>query len=238
MQHLKKKYSEKTAYSLINPSLIHLTIPTPGPMAAELEVTDSQANCECSSEMHHQPVRQPTTGHSLESFSQPITYENMILNSQLNPNSQYQNSQFQSSQYSSQFGSQIVSASQAPLVKLVKRLTRMFVHMNVENCAEELKKLFKKSLYDFKVTVTNQRQRQITVVTADKRGMMLTFKVNIIEMNSKNEVLLDFRLSKGDGLEFKKIFIAIKNNLAHVACKRYVFTNSAACCKNNKQIME
>lgn len=209
-------------------------------MAAELEVTDSQATCECSSDMHHQPAHQQTTaGNNVESFSQPITYENMILNSQLNASSQYQNSQYQNSQFSSQFGnSQIVSASQAPLVKLVKRLTRMFVHMNVENCTEELKKLFKKSLYDFKVTVTNQRQRQITVVTADKRGMMLTFKVNIIEMNSKNEVLLDFRLSKGDGLEFKKIFIGIKNNLAHVACKRYVFVNKAGCCKNNKQIME
>lgn len=214
------------------------TLSALGPMAAELEVTDSQVNCECSSDMHPQQTTPLSAHQNVESFSQPITYENMILNSQLNASSQYQNSQYQNSQFSSQFGSsQIVSASQAPLVKLVKRLTRMFVHMNVESCTDELKKLFKKSLYDFKVTVTNQRQRQITVVTADKRGMMLTFKVNIIEMNSKNEVLLDFRLSKGDGLEFKKIFIGIKNNLAHVACKRYVFVNAAGCCKN-KQIME
>ena len=51
-------------------------------------------------------------------------------------------------------------------------------------------------------------------------------------MHSNNEVLLDFRLSKGDGLEFKKIFMKIKSSLAHIVCKRYVFTNSAmkGCC--------
>lgn len=194
----------------------------PNAMGAELQVTDSQADCEC-----HQSVPQPD--HNLPSFSQPTVLftENLINNSQF-PNSQY------SSQFSSQIGSQLASASQSPLLKLVKRLTRMFVHANADSCTEELKKLFVKSLFDFKVSVTNQRQRQITVVTADKRQQMLTFKVNIIEMNCKNEVLLDFRLSKGDGLEFKKIFINIKNKLSHIACKRYVFSNTAAGCCGDK----
>lgn len=202
-----------------------------GPMCSELEVTDSQANCECS-QMNQEMtlINQNSAGHNFESFSQPITYENGILNSQFQ-NSQFQNSQFQNSQFSSQIGSQLASASQSPLVKLVKRLTRMFVHLNADACTDELKKLFHKNLYDYKVNVTNQRQRQITVTTNDKRGMILTFKVNIIEMNCKNEVLLDFRLSKGDGLEFKKIFTSAKNNLKHVACKRYVFgTNKGGCC--------
>ena len=169
------------------------------------------------------------SSNNFESFSQPITYENGILNSQLNSGSQFISSQY-NSQFSSQLGSQLASSSQSPLLKLVKRLTRMFVHSNAEICTEELKKLFVKSLFDYKVNVTNQRQRQITVVTSDKRQMPLTFKVNIIEMMSKNEVLLDFRLSKGDGLEFKKIFINIKNKLSHIACKRFVFGNPVGCC--------
>jgi serine/threonine-protein kinase Chk1 len=86
-------------------------------------------------------------------------------------------------------------------------------------------------MYDFKVCVINQRQRQLTVVTSDKRQTLLTFKVNIIDMNAQNEVLVDFRLSKGDGLEFKKIFMKIKSSLAPVVCKRYVFVNSHACCE-------
>lgn len=111
-------------------------------------------------------------------------------------------------------------------------MTRMFVHSNMEACTQELTNIFDKLMHDYKIAITNQRQRQITVVTSDKRQTLLTFKVNILEMHSHNEVLLDFRLSKGDGLEFKKIFMKIKSSLAHIVCKRYVFTNNAmkGCC--------
>lgn len=198
------------------------------PMAAELHVTDSQQNCECSSsQMCHQGRFEVNNSNGLfESFSQPISTENMILNSQIqtqNPNSQY--------------GSSYASASQSPLLKLVKRMTRMFVHLNTEGCTQELKKLFDKFMFEYKVSITNHRQRQITVSTSDKRQTLLTFKVNILEMCSANEVLVDFRLSKGDGLEFKKIFMKIKTSLAHVVCKRYIFTNQnfKGCCTADRR---
>ena len=180
-----------------------------GGMPTEFEITDSQQNCDFS---EHQSLRQQNSFHP-DSFSQPTSVDNMFLNSQVNTQTQ--------------------SASQSPLLKLVKRMTRMFIHLNVANCTDELKKLFTKFMYDYKVTVMNQRQHQITVTTSDKRQTLLTFKVNIIEMNAQNEVLCDFRLSKGDGLEFKKIFTKIKSSLSHVVCKRYVFTNSHACCNNH-----
>ena len=197
------------------------------PMAAEIEFTDSQQNCECSASqaMCHKPAifANNSAGQQFcgTSFSQPISTENMLLNSQINitqnPNSQ--------------FGSSYATASQSPMLKLVKRMTRMFVHSGTEAITQELKKLFGQFMYDYKIALTNQRQRVITVTTSDKRQTLLTFKVNILEMHSQNEVLLDFRLSKGDGLEFKKIFMKIKTSLAHIVCKRYVFTNSAkGCC--------
>lgn len=197
---------------------------TMGPMA-EIQFTDSQQNCECSqmpaSQICPKTPFANNTAHHFESFSQPISTEHMILNSQIqvtqNPNSQ--------------FGSQYASASQSPLLKLVKRMTRMFVHSSTEACTQELKKIFDKCMYEYKIAITNQRQRQITVSTSDKRQTLLTFKVNILEMHSQNEVLLDFRLSKGDGLEFKKIFMKIKSSLSHIVCKRYVFTNNfKGCC--------
>ena len=207
------KFLSQPTYFYINETNKSNTL---GPMAAELQVTDSQQNCECSGHGHSHVTARTSSGAHFESFSQPISTEHMFLNSQLqltqNPNSQ--------------FG----SSSQSPLLKLVKRMTRMFVHTSMDACTEELKKLFQKFMYDFKVAVINQRQRQITVSTSDKRQTLLTFKVNIIEMNSQNEMLVDFRLSKGDGLEFKKIFMKIKTSLAHVACKRYIFVNSHACC--------
>ena len=242
-------------------------------LAAELEVTDSQQNCECSSVSVNGVVNaaaaanssssdlmsvhnsfdtttteaSTTTSaaaatkiktHHFESFSQPISTDNMILNSQLNLTQGPGNSQYSSSQYGS---------SQSPFLRLVKRMTRMFVHASAETCCDELAALFTKFMYDYKVTITNERQRQLTVITSDKRQTLLSFKVNVIEMvmpsaataepAKHNEVLVDFRLSKGDGLEFKKIFMKIKASLAHIACKRYVFANNArvACCDNRQQ---
>ncbi len=129
-------------------------------------------------------------------------------------------------------------------------MTRMFVHASAETCCDELATLFTKFMYDYKISITNERQRQLTVITSDKRQTLLSFKVNVIEMVmaantmvtataplKHNEVLVDFRLSKGDGLEFKKIFMKIKASLAHIACKRYVFVNNArvSCCDNRQQ---
>jgi serine/threonine-protein kinase Chk1 len=170
-------------------------------MAAELNMTDSQQNCECSSH------------HHVESFSQPISTDNMILNSQIN-----------ATQSSSQY-------SQSPFLRMVKRLTRVFMHSSLDICTEKVKEVLQKLMYDFKLATLNQSQRQITVITSDKRQTLLTFKINIIEMNSQSGVLVDFRLSKGDGLEFKKIFMKIKANLNTYVCKRYVFVNSHACCE-------
>ena len=220
-------FLSQPAYIYFNDSMANSTTSTKssflGTMATELEVTDSLQNCECSTDMHSNNMPLNNATNHFESFSQPISTENMFLNSQINA------TQTLNSQFGSQFQSQ-AAASQSPLLKLVKRMTRMFVHSNAEGATEELRKVFHKCMYEFKVTITNQRQRQITVSTSDKRQTLLTFKVNIIEMNCQNEVLVDFRLSKGDGLEFKKIFMKIKTSLSHIVCKRYVFKNSHACC--------
>lgn len=58
---------------------------------------------------------------------------------------------------------------------------------------------------------------QITVSTMDRRKLQLVFKINIIEMDSN--ILVDFRLSKGDGIEFKKSFVKVKNALSDIIGK-------------------
>lgn len=50
---------------------------------------------------------------------------------------------------------------------------------------------------------------QITITTTDER---LVFKSNVIPMNDKT--LIDFRLSRGCGLEFKRNFVSIKNAMS------------------------
>jgi serine/threonine-protein kinase Chk1 len=53
---------------------------------------------------------------------------------------------------------------------------------------------------------------QVTVSTVDKRKNLLVYKAHVIEMGNKM-VLLDFRLSRGDGLEFKRHFVRLKEKL-------------------------
>lgn len=57
----------------------------------------------------------------------------------------------------------------------------------------------------------------MTISTVDRRKLQLVFKVNIIEMD--NNLMLDFRLSKGDGIEFKRGFIKIKKALSDIIGK-------------------
>ncbi|VEN41392.1 unnamed protein product [Callosobruchus maculatus] len=58
---------------------------------------------------------------------------------------------------------------------------------------------------------------QINVSTVDTHKNQLTFKANMLEMDGK--ILVDFRLSKGCGLEFKKRFLKIKRYLEDVIDK-------------------
>ncbi|OWK17561.1 CHEK1 [Cervus elaphus hippelaphus] len=62
---------------------------------------------------------------------------------------------------------------------------------------------------------------QVTVSTTDRRNNKLIFKVNLVEMDEK--ILVDFRLSKGDGLEFKRHFLKIKGKLSDVVSSQKVW---------------
>ena len=49
----------------------------------------------------------------------------------------------------------------------------------------------------------------VTISCVDRRRNNLVFKASLIEMDKL--VLLDFRLSRGDGMEFKRIFTKIRS---------------------------
>uniref|UniRef100_A0A8C5MWJ8 Serine/threonine-protein kinase CHK1 n=1 Tax=Leptobrachium leishanense TaxID=445787 RepID=A0A8C5MWJ8_9ANUR len=120
------------------------------------------------------------------SFSQPACPENMLLNSQL-------------------LGTP--GSSQNPWQRLVKRMTRFFTRVDAENSYLTLRENCEKMGYICKKTCANQ----VTISTMDRRNNKLIFKVNLLELEER--ILLDFRLSKGDGLEFKRHFLKIKKKL-------------------------
>lgn len=55
------------------------------------------------------------------------------------------------------------------------------------------------------------------VETLDRRGATLVFKLSFIKM--EKQVLLDFRLSRGCGIEFKRHFAKIRENSAAIIIK-------------------
>ncbi|XP_015275455.1 PREDICTED: serine/threonine-protein kinase Chk1 [Gekko japonicus] len=123
------------------------------------------------------------------SFSQPACPEHMLLNSQF-------------------LGTP--SSSQTPWQRLVKRMTRFFLKLDAAQSYSILKEVCEKMGYIWKKGCTNQ----VTISTMDRRNNKLIFKANLVEMEDK--ILVDFRLSKGDGLEFKRHFLKIKGKLSDV----------------------
>ncbi|KAF1570955.1 UNVERIFIED_CONTAM: Serine/threonine-protein kinase Chk1, partial [Eudyptes robustus] len=130
------------------------------------------------------------------SFSQPACPEHMLVNSQL-------------------LGTP--GSSQSPWQRLVKRMTRFFTKLDADGSYRALKEVCEKMGYGWKKSCTNQ----VTISTTDRRNNKLIFKVNLVEMESK--ILVDFRLSKGDGLEFKRHFLKIKGKLSDIVSTQKVW---------------
>lgn len=128
-------------------------------------------------------------------FSQPTLMEDLILCTQMNPTQSTQN----------------------PFHRLVKRMTRFVVTIPSDDTIKRLTDTITQLGYGWKSTDNNS----ITVSTIDRRKIQLIFKINLIEMNE--QILVDFRLSKGDGIEFKRRFIEIKKLLMDIIGKEQNF---------------
>jgi len=129
-------------------------------------------------------------GDNFHGFTQPVQLDNMLVSTQSNTQS-----------------------SQTTLQRLVKRMTRFWVTTDIENTERELKTRLNSMNYNTKVATPGI----VTISCVDRRGSQLVFKATLIEMDKK--VLLDFRLSKGDGIEFKRRFMKIRKTMEHLIMK-------------------
>ncbi|KAK7131144.1 hypothetical protein R3I94_016321 [Phoxinus phoxinus] len=129
------------------------------------------------------------------SFSQPTCPDHMLLGSQL-------------------LGTP--GASQNPWQRLVRRMTRFFTTEKAEASCIALRDACIAMGHTWKQSCTNQA----TVSTMDRRNNKLIFIVHFLEMEER--ILVDFRLSKGDGLEFKRIFLKLKLKLSDIICNQKV----------------
>lgn len=122
-------------------------------------------------------------------FSQPVHLDHMLLSTQMQSTP---------------------GTSQSPFQSLVKRMTRFHTKRSADKTLHKLKEVLDKLKYSFTVN----SPRQVTILTTDRRQNKLSVKVNLIDMHPS--LLVDFRLSKGDGLDFKRHFLKIKAQLKDI----------------------
>ncbi|CAL7938258.1 unnamed protein product [Xylocopa violacea] len=129
------------------------------------------------------------------SFSQPAHIEDLLLCTQVQTK-------------------QLTQASQQnTFQRLVRRMTRFFVKTELEETVKRLMNCLKNENYTCRINNFGT----ITISTMDRRKMPLVFKADIVEMDGK--ILVDFRLSKGCGLEFKRRFVKVKSLLDDIILK-------------------
>ncbi|XP_065185405.1 serine/threonine-protein kinase Chk1-like [Sycon ciliatum] len=102
-----------------------------------------------------------------------------------------------------------------PLQQLVRRLTRFWMSCNAEEAVERLSEALKKQ----HGPMFSQHGNDLTVSVQDRRRKGLIYKVRIIDSaeSAEQRVLIDFRLSKGDGIEFKMFYQKIRDK-----CKQFI----------------
>ncbi|CAK9304072.1 unnamed protein product [Gordionus sp. m RMFG-2023] len=126
-------------------------------------------------------------------FSQPNKMEQMLLSSQVC----YSQTSVNTQQHN-------------PLHRFVKRMTRFVTKLDLKNTIKEISKI----LQDMDLTYKINSLGELVVSTIDKRKSQLIFIATFVPM--KDNILVDFRLSRGDGLEFKKSFMKLKSKLSHI----------------------
>lgn len=125
-------------------------------------------------------------------FSQPTMLDDLILCTQMN---------------STQCAN--------PILRLVKRMTRFFVTCKrFDETLKQLTSSLDRLGYKWKV---QDDSTSVVIMTTDRRKTSLIYRANLIEMDGK--ILLDFRLSRGCGLDFKRGFIKIKESLGTIVSK-------------------
>lgn len=97
--------------------------------------------------------------------------------------------------------------------KLVKRVTRFWTDAATEAAFTFVRGVCQKLGYK----VETKAAGQLTLTTTDRRGAQLVIKCSFITIDSR--LMVDFRMSRGCGLEFKRGYRTIKANCEPIVNK-------------------
>ncbi|KRX55731.1 Serine/threonine-protein kinase Chk1, partial [Trichinella sp. T9] len=122
---------------------------------------------------------------NIRSFSQPSNFDNLLL----------------SSQSTSQ------PSNLDAIDKLVKRMTRLEFSLPPDEAVNKVEE----ACSDAGMGTVRASCNELSVTTVDSRRNPLSIKVTAYAM--KDLTMIDFRLSKGDGIDFKRTFKLLKERL-------------------------
>ncbi|GBP45167.1 hypothetical protein EVAR_95819_1 [Eumeta japonica] len=151
-----------------------------------------------------QPARAPESteavdtadcGEAIFSYSQPAAIDDLLLGTQSLQNTQ------------------TGSSHQSVLQRLVRRMTRVWVRLDEAAALDELCEVLRRTPYTWR-----RDHAHTVVIECGERVRMRAWAVRAASgARGETRVLLDFRRSRGCGLEFKRRFVELRDALRHVA---------------------
>lgn len=98
---------------------------------------------------------------------------------------------------------------------MVCRMTRFCVNVGVHAASQKVAAASEHSGYNVRL-VENSNLRLL--VTCREVSMMVTMYTMTPETGEAPRVMIDFRRSKGDGIQFKKMFLEVRDRMHDVIC--------------------
>ncbi|XP_064398553.1 serine/threonine-protein kinase Chk1-like [Halichondria panicea] len=196
-------WCRKTYPVLDQPSQDALTIVSPTHRPSKKIKIDSSprysdrtgSEATASQPVHHREGGEGVDGVvGVESFTQPSRFDELIVGTQIPCTP---------------------GASQTPFQHLTLRMTRFYTHQSSVRVWGRLQQALRKLGYEHR---SSGDKVSLVVFTVDRRKQPLEFKASIYELRP-DLLLIEFRRSKGDGIEFKKIFKKIKEQCLDLICK-------------------
>ncbi|KAI6650154.1 Serine/threonine-protein kinase Chk1-like [Oopsacas minuta] len=154
--------------------------------------------------------------------STPCTQPTKMLSTDQNPDFSFHKEVFLSQPMytdeiylGTQFATQTRPSAQQTISNfLTKRLTRIFLDLDLKSTINSLTKILSELRIDSKLT-SDHSNACIRVLTTDLRGQLLQFNLLLYSF-SLCTTMVDFRRTKGDALEFKRKFKLIEHAVKDV----------------------
>ena len=116
-------------------------------------------------------------------------------------------------------------------------MTRFFVEVSVPEALKNIEKAAEFCDCEFKMVSSHQ----VFLIPRKNQDLCLVATVYEMQEDNTRKVLIDFRRSKGDGLDFKRMFVELKKALSKIICPNshgWLEKHGLVCTKRAAEIIQ